>query len=101
MSCFGCYIEYNVECVFIGFEFCSVCYGEFSLKSDLIFLSYVDLIVVKDWNFCLICYDFYGNYVYCIFICIFECFDVEVIRFDFFSGLSFYGSEKIFEGKSE
>lgn len=100
-SCLGCHTEHNAERAFIGLEFCSACHGELSLKSDPISPSHVDLIAAKDWNSCLTCHDFHGNHAYRTPIRTSERFDVEAIRSDLLSGPSPYGSEKIFEGKSE
>jgi hypothetical protein len=97
--CESCHREHSGARVTIQQDFCKNCHQDTNVKNDPLEISHQTLIKNNQWNTCLQCHDFHGNYVRKLTSSFQDTIPDFRIQEYFKDGVSPYGQMKEYEAK--
>jgi len=97
--CISCHQEHHGKRVTVTADICKHCHEKLSLKRDPLDVSHKTLIQKKQWNSCLGCHDFHGNYQYQLPKTVDNKFSLTAIDNYFDGGESPYGKRKKYKAR--
>ncbi len=100
-SCLGCHTEHVDARASPNITFCAHCHEDLALKKDPIDVPHVELVRADEWQSCLGCHDFHGNFGHEPQLLIDEAFAASTIEDYLKSGPSPYGNDKIYKATNQ
>lgn len=100
-SCSGCHTEHAGRRVTMPTTGCQHCHDELALKNDPLDVPHSRLVADKNWQSCLGCHDFHGNFVRQTQKRLTDAYSTEAVEDYLAGGPSIYGSQRRYQARTQ